>query len=98
MAVGTIADVQERWIKGEIRDSDMAFMLNEVHRLSDEVETYEVEQASMLESFKRLAAQREEMKRDLEAERHNHKVTLDLLEKAIAELVSWREAAKGRAS
>jgi hypothetical protein len=72
---------------GENYSSDWGWMLNLIYRLRDDVEDYKAEQEGFIESIKAKT-------KDLEAERKNHATTLDLFEKAIAELVSWREAAK----
>jgi chromosome segregation ATPase len=95
-----LEECQSRWLNEAMEgySSDYQFMLNTIYRLQDEIETYKVEQESMLSSVRRFGAQTQELRKDLEAERKNHTTTLNLLEKAIEELVSWREAAKQRAT
>jgi hypothetical protein len=97
--VDRLEECQSRWLNEAMPEhaSDYQFMLNTIYRLQDEIEEYKEEQKSLLESFRKRDTQLQYAKKDLEAERKNHSTSLNLLEKAIEELVSWREAAKARA-
>ena len=91
-----LEELQSRWLNEAMEgySSDWGFMLNLIYRLQDELETYRVEQESLPGSLINKAKALEEAKQDLETEKKMHGVTLNLLEKSIEELASWREEAK----
>ena len=90
-----LAEIQERWVSeplegpnGENYSSDFGYLLNHIYRLQDVLTETEDERDLLKEARQHLMDQ-------LEREKRQHATTLDLYEKTLEELSSWRQAARG---
>jgi hypothetical protein len=82
--------IQERWLHGQNNGYDVGLLLEEVKSLREELEACEEERDSLLADLRQTS-------KELDHERLDHKTTHGMLEKAISELVAWRQKANAKA-